>query len=126
MKRIALTLLASAMAMAALAPLADEAAAGEWRRADVVAAYHAGWIPWNAPYCYTPYGVPTALVVPPTANAQTSWGWGVGRTQMSPIHHQFARPYPGDSGPDIREHYPTSPWPSHTNQFGIYYIRAPY
>jgi len=81
--------------------------------------------PWHAPYNHSMYGRPVALVVPPTARWQTSWGWGVGNTRVTPIYHQFSATYPGQ----INTTYPrlrrTPRWPSDTNQFGVYYIRGP-
>ena len=81
---------------------------------------------WNKNYAYTPYGQPTALVVPPTATLQTNWGWGVSSSRLQRLDHQYLRNYPGDfygaGGP-----YRTTPlWPSDTTQFGVYYVRAPW
>ncbi|MFO0914348.1 MAG: hypothetical protein U0795_15415 [Pirellulales bacterium] len=80
--------------------------------------------PWHHVYSHTMYGQPMALIVPPTANMQTNYSWGVGRTRMSPVLHQFARPVPvpGTVGP----YNPTPAWPSDTNQFGVYSVRAPW
>ena len=71
-------------------------------------------------------GAPVSLVVPPTANMQTSMGWGVAQTEMMPIYHQFSRPYPGD-GEGLGVGFLSTPrWPSHTDQFGVYYVRGPW
>ena len=90
----------------------------------------AQWYNWNRNYAYTDYGVPTALVVPPTANLQTNYGWGVASSRMSRIDHQYSRNYPGGGGPfggpfggPAR---PTPVWPSDTTQFGVYYVRGPW
>jgi hypothetical protein len=80
---------------------------------------------WNRNYAYTDYGQPTALVVPPTAQLQTNWGWGVASSRISRIDHQFQRNYPG-AGPFGGRARPTPPWPSDTTQFGIYPVRAPW
>ncbi|MEM1303783.1 MAG: hypothetical protein AAGG46_02745, partial [Planctomycetota bacterium] len=32
---------------------------------------------WHANYAHLQYGQPVAMVVPPTANLQTQWSWGV-------------------------------------------------
>jgi hypothetical protein len=85
----------------------------------------AEWYNWNRNYAYTDYGVPTALVVPPTANLQTNWGWGVASSRISRIDHQFQRNYPG-SGPFGGPFRPTPIWPSDTTQFGVYYVRGPW
>jgi hypothetical protein len=66
-----------------------------------------------------------ALVVPPTAEYQTKWGWGVGNTRVVPIAPQFGRNYPGPAVPGIG-FQPTPRWPSHTDQFGVYYVRGPW
>jgi hypothetical protein len=103
-----------------------------WMRADWRAAQQSAVRSWHAGYYNTQYGVPVALVVPPTARMQTRWGWGVSQSTMSPIYHQFERPYPGPvmgdetgmtaAGPLL----PTPRWPSHTDQFGVYYVRGPW
>ena len=56
---------------------------------------------------------------------QTSMGWGVTQTEMRPIYHQFARPYPGDGAGQGVGFLSTPRWPSHTDQFGVYYVRGP-
>jgi hypothetical protein len=81
-------------------------------------------IPWHAPYAHATWRHPVALIVPPTANMQTNYSWGVARTRMTPIYHQFARPFvpPGAGGVAS----PAPNWPSDTNQVGVYYIRGPW
>ena len=80
---------------------------------------------WNRNYSYTDFGQPTALVVPPTAQLQTNWGWGVSSSRISRIDHQFQRNYPGNAmfGGPFR---PTPVWPSDTTQFGVYPVRGPW
>ncbi len=84
--------------------------------------------PWNANYYNPAYSYqPMALVVPPTASMQVRWGWGIAQSESVPLYHQFGRPYPGPGanaggGP----FYPTPYWPSHTDQFGVYYVRGPW
>ena len=101
-----------------------------WGRREVANCWgyrFAQTMPWHGDYSYTPYGMPTALVVPPTANMQTSMGWGVTQSSMRPIYHQFGRPYPGDAlGGYGGYGRPTPRWPSHTDQFGVYYVRGPW
>jgi hypothetical protein len=91
----------------------------------MLAIDRAQWYNWNRNYAYTDYGQTTALVVPPTANMQTNWGWGVASSRMSRIDHQFQRNFPGYGtfGGPAR---PTPVWPSDTTQFGVYYVRAPW
>jgi hypothetical protein len=83
------------------------------------------WYNWNRNYAHTEYGQPVALVVPPTANLQTNYGWGVASSRISRIEHQFQRNFPGYGmfGGPFR---PTPVWPSDTTQFGVYYVRAPW
>jgi len=87
--------------------------------------HRARYYNWNRNYAYTDYGQPTALVVPPTAQLQTNWGWGVASSRISRIDHQFQRNYPGNAqfGGPFR---PTPVWPSDTSQFGVYYVRGPW
>lgn len=82
--------------------------------------------PWHGSYYHYQYGVPLALVVPPTATFQTNYSWGVGNTTSTPIYHQFARPYPGMPTGGPHGLHRTPYWPSNTNQFGVYYIRGPW
>lgn len=96
------------------------------RHADRVAARHAQGLPWNAPYYHTATGAPVALIVPPTAHMQTRWGWGVSQGTMTPIYHQFRRPYMGGAELGGGEVNGTPAWPSHSDQFGVYYIRGPW
>ncbi len=80
---------------------------------------------WNRNYAYTDYGQPVALVVPPTAQLQTNWGWGVASSRISRIDHQFQRNFPGygQFGGPFR---PTPVWPSDTIEFGVYPVRGPW
>jgi len=81
---------------------------------------------WHNNYYYVPWGAPTALVVPPTADTQTHWGWGVGNTRVTPVYHQFQRDWPGPGNWNPRSLRPTPPWPSDTDQFGVNYVRGPW
>lgn len=82
--------------------------------------------PWHGSYYYAPYGQPTALVVPPTVSMRQTYAWGVSQNLMYPVHHQFGRnaSRPGAAAPG--QFLPTPNWPSHTDQFGIYYVRGPW
>jgi hypothetical protein len=81
--------------------------------------------PWHGQYYDVAWGVPVAVVVPPTAEAQTHLGWGVGATRVTPIQHQFQRAYPGPGGGG-GPFLPPPAWPSSTDQLGDYYIRGPW
>ncbi|MFZ5830851.1 MAG: hypothetical protein ACOY3P_12220 [Planctomycetota bacterium] len=82
--------------------------------------------PWNGPYYNPAWGIPTALVVPPTAETQVNWGWGVGNTRVSPICPRFTRNYPGPGYYERSLFVPTPPMQSDTAQSGFYYVRGPW
>ena len=88
-------------------------------------AWRAAQTNWHGGYVHTAYGQPVALVVPPTARLQTNWSWGVGSSRISRIDHQFGRNWPGPYGGGTGFGH-TPAWPSDTNQFGVYYVRAPW
>jgi hypothetical protein len=117
-KRICLTALAALALCTALAgsALAEMPYLRPLRRAQM---YN-----WHANYAYTPYGLQTAVVVPPTANLQTNWNWGVASSRVSRIDHQFTRNYqgPGAASQTLGTPY----WPQDTAQFGLYYVRGPW
>jgi len=82
--------------------------------------------PWHGYHYHVGWGVPVALVVPPTAENQTHWGWGVGNTRITPICPQF-QPYPPGAGVYSRAGFlPTPAQPTDTDQFGVYYVRGPW
>jgi hypothetical protein len=80
---------------------------------------------WAGGYYHTMWGQPVALIVPPTAELQTHWNWGVAQTRVTPIWPQFGRSYPGPYFGG-RGFAPTPRWPSSTDQFGVYYVRGPW
>ena len=122
MKRV---LLSSLLALVASILTAETASAGWPGSHQAWAAWRGQSLPWHNSYYHAAYGEPIALVVPPTAEYQSQYGWGVGATRVTPIYHQFGRAYPGVSGA-YGYFYPTPAWPSDTNQFGVYYIRGPW
>ena len=81
--------------------------------------------PWHGNYYYQQTGQPLALIVPPTAHMRQTYSWGVSQNLMYPIHHQFGRnaSAPGSAQGRFRAR---PQWPSHTDQFGVYYIRGPW
>jgi hypothetical protein len=95
-------------------------------RADRWSARFAQVTPWHANYAYTQAGRPVALVVPPTANMRSRYSWGVAQNEIGPIHHRFARPYPGPGFAPTGYFAPTPLHPSHTDQFGVYSVRGPW
>lgn len=83
--------------------------------------------PWHGSYAYWRYNGPTAVVVPPTASFQSVYQWGVGNTQSVPIHHQFQHlHYGGGAAVGGGGGAWTPYWPSSTQQFGLYPVRAPW
>jgi hypothetical protein len=82
--------------------------------------------PWHGGYYDLAWGMPVALVVPPTAENQTKWGWGVANTRVVSIDHQFERNYPGPGAYNRASFRPTPAWPSDTDPFGVYYVRGPW
>lgn len=82
--------------------------------------------PWHDGYVHTAYGQPLVLMVPPTVQTQREMGWGVSQSEVNPIYHQFQRGFPGPIR-DVNTRFRNTPrWPSHTTQFGVYYIRGPW
>lgn len=82
---------------------------------------------WHSAWYDPAEGRPIALVVPPTAEFQTQYSWGVPSSRVAPIYHQFRRPYPGPGaiGGGSRL-MPTPNQPSDTVQFGVHAIRGPW
>jgi len=101
--------------------------AGQVQAGDAYNRYMASLQPWHGHHYYTAWGTPIALVVPPTVQNQYNWGWGIGTTRLSPVYHQFARPWPGPAPYAGADGFlPTPRWPSDTTQFGVYYVRGPW
>jgi hypothetical protein len=88
------------------------------------ASWHNANRSWHGPHYNNQWGHPVAVIVPPVVNFQTHYSWGVARSRMSPIHHQFARPYVDPVTGTTR--YPAPVWPSDTTQLGYYYVRGPW
>jgi hypothetical protein len=102
-----------------------------WMRGDWIAQQRAAQMSWHAGYYHSQWGGPVALMVAPTVRAHTRWGWGVAQTTVEPLYQQFDRPYPGpvagvEAGMGGNPLLPTPRWPSHTDQFGVYYVRGPW
>lgn len=107
-------------------PLAE--AGWPWGRnhASNQAAVQAWELPWHRGYAYQNYGTPVAQVVPPTANMQMNYSWGVPSSRMTPIYHQWNRVYPGGISGHPSTLGVTPDHPSDTSQFGVYYVRGPW
>lgn len=84
---------------------------------------------WHSAWYDPAEGRPIALVVPPTSEFQTQYGWGVPSSRVAPIYHQFRRPYPGPGavgGGGAGGFMPTPAQPSDTVQFGVNAVRGPW
>ena len=84
---------------------------------------------WHSTWYDPAEGRPIALVVPPTAEFQTQYSWGVPSSRVAPIYHQFRRPYPGPggvAGGGPGGFVPTPNQPSDTVQFGVHAVRGPW
>jgi hypothetical protein len=119
-------LLILAVAAALLAASSSSTMAGNRTIKGRVAARQSQTYPWHGGYYDAAWGMPVAVVVPPTAESQAHLGWGVGATRVTPIQHQFGRAYPGPGVYDRSTFRPTPAWPSSTDQLGDYYIRGPW
>ena len=95
-------------------------------RADCIAQREAAGVPWDGGYYDVMWGEPVALVVPPTAELQTHYNWGVAQTSVTPIWHQYHRAYPGPYVAGGRGFLPAPVWPHSTDQLGVYYVRGPW
>ncbi len=81
---------------------------------------------WCAAYYDPAWGMPLALVVPPTARRQSNYAWGVGGTRVNQIGAEYEAEFPGpESVYNRRAYLPAPPQPSDTQQFGVYYVRGP-
>lgn len=115
------------LAILVVAMFAGSATAGEHFYTDSNRA--ARWFnantPWHGSYSHNYWKQPVALIAPPNAQMQSSWAWGVGRTRMLPIYHQFTRPFvpPGGGGGMSS---PAPNFPPSTDHQGVYYIRGPW
>ncbi|MBN2024504.1 MAG: hypothetical protein JW809_17120 [Pirellulales bacterium] len=121
------TFILSFLALAAVAvALADSAGAMERTVMGAIAYRRAQCQPWHGGYAHTGWCGPVALVVPPTAEKQTHWGWGVGSTRVTTIRHQYELGFPGEGHYPGGTFRPTPRWPSNTDQFGVYPVRGPW
>ncbi len=100
-----------------------EATSGDASMSEGVAGQGGGW---HGGYYDVAWGMPMALVVPPTARWQTDYSWGVPSVRISPIDSQFQYQSTGPSSSYRMGQYPPAPaQPSDTQQMGDYHLRAP-
>lgn len=83
---------------------------------------------WHSAWYNPADGRPIALVVPPTAEFESQYSWGVPSSRVMPIYHQFRRPYPGPGAVagGGGGFLPTPNQPSDTVQFGVNAVRGPW
>jgi len=81
---------------------------------------------WHAGYKHNLYNVPLALVVPPNAQWQTNYGWGVASTHVGPIWSQYGGPMMGYEWEGGEQYNQTPYYPWDTRQFGVYSVRGPW
>jgi len=81
---------------------------------------------WNTSYYDPAWGMPLAVVVPPTARWQSNYARGVGGSRLNRVGAQYQVEVPGpESAYNRRNYLPAPPQPSDTQQFGDNYVRGP-
>ena len=121
------TVLAASLLTTLFAMAPSDASAGDPYAMTQVWSYNFSMDrPWHGNYYHQMYGQPLALVVPPTAHMRQTLSWGVSQNLNYPIHHQFGRSANSPGVAPAGSFYATPPWPSHTDQFGVYYVRGPW
>ncbi len=81
---------------------------------------------WNGVYYKAEWGMPLAVVVPPTAKSQSDYSWGVPSYRTSPVAPQYAPGYPEAGVYQRRFFRPVPSQPSDTTQLGVYSVRGPW
>lgn len=120
--RIKLAVCCSIIAITLLASTSSTLAAMYYRSAE----WQGDTGSWEGGYYDAAWGMPMAVVVPPTARWQTDYAWGAGGTRISRINARFHYGYPGPESVYRRGNYlPAPPQPSDTRQMGDYYVRGP-
>ena len=81
---------------------------------------------WEDGYYDPAWGMPLAVLVPPTARWQTDYSWGAGSSRISHVNSRFRPVYPGpESSYRMGDYLPAPPQPSDTRQMGDYNVRGP-
>jgi hypothetical protein len=111
--------------LASVFAVARPSLAGEGVILSRILPRRAGSPSWNAPYYDPAWGMPVALVVPPTARFQTHWNWGASGTRITPIAPQFHAGAVPPTPYDRSLFQPAPGWPSSTDQMGDYFVRGP-
>jgi hypothetical protein len=127
MKRFSHTTLLVAVAAIVILATVSEAFAGGSRAAQKRYTLRSQGRSWHSGWYDPSVGRPMALVVPPTAEFMSQYSWGVPSTRVTPLYHQYSRPYPGAGAlPGTSPLLPTPPVPSDTVQFGVSPVRGPW
>ena len=82
-------------------------------------------MPWHGYYYEAAWGMPLALVVPPSCKLESHYGWSVGDTRVTRVAAQFSPYGPGEAVYDAHYFRPAPPIPSSTDQLGDYSVRGP-
>ena len=81
---------------------------------------------WNTNFYDPAWGMPEALVVPPTAKRQSNYAWGAGGSCVNRAGAQYRAEASGpESAYNQRNYLPAPPQPSDTQQLGVNYVRGP-
>ena len=81
---------------------------------------------WNTNFYDPAWGMPEAVVVPPTARRQSNYAWGAGGSRVTRVGAQYQAEVPGPaSAYNQRNYLPAPPQPSDTQQLGVSYVRGP-
>jgi hypothetical protein len=81
---------------------------------------------WQDGYYDPAWGMPLAVLVPPTARWQTDYSSTVGSARISHINSRFRPEYPGPQSTYRQGDYLSAPpQPYDTRQMGDYYVRGP-
>lgn len=121
-----ITLATTCFAALLAATLSNATASDPLAKAQVEAYNFSMTRPWHGPYYHQMYGQPLALVVPPTVSMRQTYSWGVSQNLMYPVYHQFGRSANQPGAAPMGSFHGTPQWPSHTDQFGVYYVRGPW
>ena len=106
--------------------MTDTAQAKKRHRMNQWERNHANATPWNGMYRHQASSTPLAVIVPPTAVTSRSWGWGVSKSVVTPLYHQYQLNAPNTQGASSGPYKTLPLFPSSSDQYGTYYIRGPW
>jgi hypothetical protein len=115
-----------ALGLANVAPAFESVGGGGGCHGCCDVCNNAQWYPWHGWYYNAEWGAPVALVVPPTAEEQTHFTWGVPSSHVTWLCPRFKLGFPGCVPYNRYAFRPTPPWPYSTDQQGYYYVHGPW